>query len=80
MRDELDCSGRFNERHDRWVINKLRALVPYYTKGFDGGARLRTAVNTAASLDQLRTLIKRFFAESSLDPNSQFPKSQVLSP
>ena len=63
VRDELDCSGRFNERHDRWVINKLRALVPYYTKGFDGGARLRTAVNTAASLDQLRALIYAFFAE-----------------
>jgi len=64
VRDELDCSGRFNERHDRWIINKLRALVPYYTKGFDGGARLRTAVNTAASLGQLRALITAFFAES----------------
>ncbi len=80
VRDELDCSGRFNERHDRWVINKLRALVPYYTKGFDGGARLRTAVNTAASLDQLRTLITEFFAESSLNPKSQVLESPIPSP
>ena len=72
VREELSRSGRSGEdgggaaqwRHDRWIINKLRALVPYYTKGFDGGARLRTAVNTAASLDQLRTLIAEFYAET----------------
>jgi hypothetical protein len=52
-------------RHDRWIVNKLRALVPYYTKGFDGGGRLRTAVNTTSSLDELRTLIATFFAEQS---------------
>jgi nifR3 family TIM-barrel protein len=76
----MDERVRDAGRHDRWIINKLRALVPYYTKGFDGGARLRTAVNTATSLDQLRTLITEFFAESSLNPNSQVPESQVLSP
>ena len=69
--------GTAQSRHDRWIINKLRALVPYYTKGFDGGVRLRTAVNTAASLDQLRALIIEFFAESSLNPKSLNPQSQV---
>ena len=47
--------------HDRWVINKIRALGSYYTKGLDNGSHLRTAVNTAESLDALRDLIAEFF-------------------
>ena len=47
--------------HDRWVINKIRALGSYYTKGLDNGSHLRTAVNTAESLDALRGLIAEFF-------------------
>ena len=47
--------------HDRWVINKLRALATYYTKGFENGSHLRTAVNTASSLAELRDLIASFF-------------------
>jgi len=46
---------------ERWVINKLRALCGWYTKGFEGGAHLRTAVNTAQSLPELRDLIEGFF-------------------
>ena len=46
---------------ERWVINKLRALCGWYTKGFDGGAQLRTGINTAQSLDELRDLIGAFF-------------------
>jgi tRNA-dihydrouridine synthase B len=48
-------------RHDRWVINKLRALCTWYTKGLDGGSHLRTAVNSAGSLPHLRALIEDFF-------------------
>jgi nifR3 family TIM-barrel protein len=48
-------------RHDRWVINKVRALCSWYTKGFTNGAHLRTQVNAAETLDQLRGLITRFF-------------------
>ena len=48
-------------RHDRWVINKLRALCSWYTKGLEGGSQLRTSVNTAASLSELRALIEDFF-------------------
>src|SRR5256714_7974048 len=44
-------------RHDRWVVNKLRALAAYYTKGVEGGAQLRGAINTCESLDRLRDLI-----------------------
>jgi nifR3 family TIM-barrel protein len=48
--------------HERWVVNKLRALCGYYTKGFEGGAHLRVAVNQAPSVGALRTLIEEFFA------------------
>jgi len=48
--------------HDRWIVNKVRALGSYYTKGLDNGSHLRTAINTAQSLEQLRNLIADFFA------------------
>ena len=53
--------------HDRWVINKLRALGSYYTKGLDNGSHLRTVINTADSLAKLRDTIVDFFSVSS-DP------------
>ena len=46
---------------ERWVINKLRALGSWYTKGFDNGSRLRVAINHAGSLDELRAIIREFF-------------------
>ena len=46
---------------ERWVINKLRALGSWYTKGFDNGSRLRVAINHAGSLDELRATITDFF-------------------
>jgi tRNA-dihydrouridine synthase B len=47
--------------HERWVVNKLRALGSWYTKGLENGSHLRTAVNSAPSLDALRRLIAEFF-------------------
>jgi len=47
--------------HDRWVINKVRALASYYTKGLEGGSRLRTAINTANSMAALIDTIETFF-------------------
>jgi nifR3 family TIM-barrel protein len=47
--------------HDRWVINKLRALNSWYTKGLDNGSHLRTAINSAESIAQLRAIIEAFF-------------------
>ena len=47
--------------HDRWVINKLRALASWYTKGLDNGSHLRTAINTIDSLPSLRETISEFF-------------------
>ena len=49
------------QSHDRWVVNKLRALATYYTKGFEHGSHLRTAINTAQSLDEVRDLVASFF-------------------
>src|SRR3954453_7200584 len=47
--------------HDRWVINKLRALNSWYTKGLDNGSHLRIAINAAESLPHLRAIIEEFF-------------------
>jgi len=52
---------------ERWVINKLRALNTWYTKGLDNGSHLRVAVNSAESVSQLRHIIEEFFfAEESM--------------
>jgi len=47
---------------ERWVINKLRALNSWYTKGIDNGSHLRVAVNSATSIAQLQEIIESFFA------------------
>jgi tRNA-dihydrouridine synthase B len=47
--------------HDRWVINKLRALNTWYTKGIDNGSHLRVSVNAAESIPHLRAIIEDFF-------------------
>ena len=47
--------------NDRWVVNKLRALCGWYTKGFDNGSHLRMAVNQAESVAALRDLIAASF-------------------
>jgi nifR3 family TIM-barrel protein len=49
---------------ERWVINKLRALNSWYSKGLDNGSHLRVAVNQAASIPQLREIIESFFASA----------------
>ena len=47
--------------HDRWIVNKLRALGSWYTKGLDQGSHLRTAINSTGSVAELRQLIEDFF-------------------
>jgi tRNA-dihydrouridine synthase len=47
--------------HDRWVINKLRALNSWFTKGLDNGSHLRVAINKAESIADLRDIIEEFF-------------------
>ena len=45
----------------RWVVNKVRALGTWYTKGLDNGSHLRTAINQCESIGQLREIVERFF-------------------
>ncbi len=60
--------------HHRWVINKLRALGTYFTKGHEHGSHLRTAINRAESIEELRELIGTFFfVPSGVAVRPQFP-------
>jgi tRNA-dihydrouridine synthase B len=47
--------------HERWVINKLRALGSWYSKGLDGGSQLRVCINSAERVSQLRQIVEEFF-------------------
>ena len=57
------------------MINKLRALNAWYTKGFDGGSRLRTAINQTSSIADLRALITRFFLDGDV---ASFPDDDTV--
>ena len=59
MRERTDEARAIS--HDKWVINKLRALGSWYTKGLENGSHLRTAINSAASLSELRDKVIEFF-------------------
>jgi tRNA-dihydrouridine synthase B len=48
--------------HDRWVINKLRALNSWFTKGLENGSHLRVSVNRANSIAELKDIIEQFFS------------------
>jgi tRNA-dihydrouridine synthase B len=54
--DQCHASGR-----ERWIINKLRALAAWYTKGLVGGAALRTEINQTQSIDQLKQVVVKAF-------------------
>jgi tRNA-dihydrouridine synthase B len=56
---------------ERWVINKVRALMSWYSKGLDGGSQLRVRVNAAESLPHLRAIVDEFFFTA--EPTSQGP-------
>ena len=62
---DLKTSGPLNQREavgrERWVINKIRALCSWYTKGFAGGSQLRIGVNSAKSIQELEDLVSTFF-------------------
>jgi nifR3 family TIM-barrel protein len=52
---------RATDRHERWVINKMRALMSWYSKGLHNGGHLRTAVNAAPSIADTRHIVEEFF-------------------
>jgi tRNA-dihydrouridine synthase B len=49
---------------ERWVINKVRALCSWFTKGLEGGSHLRVRVNSAESIAELRGIVDEFFLAS----------------
>jgi tRNA-dihydrouridine synthase B len=56
---------------ERWVINKLRALCAWYSKGLDGGAQFRTTVNSVDSVQHLADVIHgAFLTEYAMTPVS----------
>ena len=50
---------------ERWVINKIRALSSWYSKGFDCGSHFRIRVNRCESIPHLREIVDEFFFSSS---------------
>jgi len=46
---------------ERWVINKIRALCAWYTRGLEGGSHLRVTINQTTSIPDLRQVIDEFF-------------------
>src|SRR5262249_8847372 len=58
------AADRIARGRERWVINKLRALCAWYSKGCDHGSQFRIRVNSATSIDQLREIVDEFFLTS----------------
>jgi tRNA-dihydrouridine synthase B len=58
-----DARGAERSRasRERWVVNKLRALGSWYTKGLENGGHLRVAINSAQSVSHLRAIVSEFF-------------------
>ena len=55
-------SGRaVHGNREKWVVNKIRALCSWYTKGMEGGAQLRIHVNAAGDLECLRQVVLPYF-------------------
>ena len=46
---------------ERWVINKIRALCSWYSKGFEGGSHFRVRVNSCGSIAELHDIVAEFF-------------------
>jgi tRNA-dihydrouridine synthase len=66
----------------RWVINKLRALCAWYSRGIDSGSHLRIRVNSASSIDELRDIVNEFFLQHSRAPGfpSQISPAKCANP
>jgi tRNA-dihydrouridine synthase B len=65
--------------HERWVINKVRALGTWYSKGFERGSHFRVSVNAAATVAQLRGIVDDFFfAPEASSDRSPAPSDDAL--
>ena len=45
------------------MINKLRALCAWYSKGLDDGSHLRVRINSAATIADLYAIVDEFFLD-----------------
>jgi tRNA-dihydrouridine synthase B len=61
--DADDGSGPPARGRERWVINKLRALCSWYSKGLDGAGEFRTTINRVENLPQLTDAIRSAFLD-----------------
>jgi tRNA-dihydrouridine synthase B len=57
--------SRVARGREKWVINKIRALCSWYSKGLDAGSHLRIRVNSAQSIAELREIVDEFFVLAS---------------
>jgi len=65
---------------ERWVINKLRALCSWYTKGFENGSHLRVSVNQAESIRELHDHVHEFFFTAAGAGRGALPPRLAASP
>jgi tRNA-dihydrouridine synthase len=61
--------GQRARGRERWVINKIRALCSWYTKGLEGGSAFRLSVNAVESIPQLHALVRQHFFAPALVPS-----------
>jgi tRNA-dihydrouridine synthase B len=77
FRHAADVRPREAKGRERWVINKLRALCAWYSKGIDCGSHLRVRINSATSIDELRDLVDQFFFRADLTVSARAPQDHV---
>jgi tRNA-dihydrouridine synthase B len=58
---EPGSAGASARGRERWVINKIRALCSWYSKGFEYGSHFRVRVNSCESVAGMREIIDEFF-------------------
>jgi tRNA-dihydrouridine synthase B len=73
FRHVADIRPREAKGRERWVINKLRALCAWYSRGIDRSSQLRVRVNSATSIRELRDIVDEFFVQ----PESPASRSVV---
>jgi len=61
FRHVAEVRPREAKGRERWVINKLRALCAWYSRGIDRGSHLRVRINSATSIQELRDIVDHFF-------------------
>jgi tRNA-dihydrouridine synthase B len=47
---------------EKWVINKIRALCSWYSRGLEGGSAFRVHVNRVATVDELLGVVQQYFS------------------